>query len=91
MNITFTKDFCGFESGHSAYKAGEKATLRHGQRLIDLGVAREGWQDETVTLEFKPIEETSLSELKKIAKSEGIKGYARMKRKTLIERLTDGS
>jgi len=44
MKITFIKDHLSVASGNSFYKAGAQADLRKGQHLIDIGVARAGWE-----------------------------------------------
>ncbi len=44
MKITFTKDHMSVASGNSFYTAGTQADLLQGKVLIDLGVAREGWE-----------------------------------------------
>lgn len=97
MKITFIQDCPAIiESGNEAYKAGTQADLRKGQELIDLGYAREGWDTGLVDRanEFNPdyshksaLENEPIEYLRELAKSNGVKGYARMKRETLIERL----
>lgn len=75
MNITFIKEFIGFESGHSLYKVGDQATLRHGQRLINLGVAVEGWHG-IVELEMQEVENPfmgiTVKEIEQFAKNHNI-------------------
>ncbi len=91
MKITFVKDHQSVLSGNERYTPGTQADLRRGQELIDLGVAREGWgEDSLVEVVFTSIEHVSLDELRKMARLQGIKGYARMKRETLIKRLSNG-
>jgi predicted flap endonuclease-1-like 5' DNA nuclease len=43
MNITFTQDYQGYETGNEFYRTGAKATMPHGERLVALGVAFAGW------------------------------------------------
>lgn len=103
MKITFIKDCPPIvASGNSTYKAGTQADLRKGQELIELGYARDGWEDkpeisyidgkhplQADAYEFPFSYETkSDDELKLLAKEMGIKGYWNMNRDTLIERLT---
>ena len=107
MKITFIRDCpplpqCGNTQRHD----GEKVDFRpgHAQYLIDAGYCRDGWApfkqvvDEVVTQVVDEVvsEETlyavlSLKALKELAKANGIKGYSRMKRGTLIKRLADGT
>ncbi len=86
MNITFTADCppC-LHSGWSAYKAGDKATLRHGKHLIDAGFARVGW--EPVKFDEEILERFDTTQLRKRAKELGVRGYSKMKRETLIKKL----
>jgi len=69
MNITFIKDCPAIvESGNSAYKKGDEATLRLGKRLIDLGYAREGWGD----LISNPFSDMTVKEMKQFAIDMGV-------------------
>lgn len=91
MKITFTEDHISRYSGNSFYKAGTQADLRHGQRLIDLGVARDGWEDTAAIDEDESLSQWKdwpVEDLRKAAKNAGIPGYARMKKSTLIEKLS---
>lgn len=91
MKITFIEDHLSVLSGNERYTAGTQADLRRGQELIDLGVACEGWgDDDPVVFAFTPIENVPIDELREMAELQGIRGYARMKRETLIERLAGG-
>ena len=97
MKITFIKDCPAIiQSGNSVYAKGVKADLRKGQELIDLGYAHKGWgeaqiedekEPEIVTFDYENMPDESL---KRLAKEYGIKGYTKMKRETLIQRLIDG-
>ena len=45
MNITFLEDCPPVaQTGWSAYKKGDQATLQNGAHLVEVGLAREGWQ-----------------------------------------------
>ncbi len=45
MNITFLKDCPPVaQTGWSVYKKGDKATLTNGAHLVEVGLAREGWE-----------------------------------------------
>ena len=86
MKITFIKDCPAiFASGNSVYAKGAKADLVGGESLIDLGYAHEGWGKLLPEIEDNP--EYSLYALREMAKNQGIKGYARMKKLTLKARL----
>lgn len=89
MKITFIKNHVSIYSGNSFYEAGTQADLRHGQKLIDLGVAYEGWED--TPLQGKPntisLDDLSIEELRSLAKELKIRGAHLMKQETLIERL----
>ncbi len=101
MKITFIRDCpplpqCGNTQRHD----GEEADLRpgHANALIDAGYCRVGWGQALIADEPEDTiqEETlyavlSLKALKELAKANGIKGYSRMKRETLIARLADGT
>jgi len=103
MKITFIRDCPPLpQSGNTQRHKGEQADFRpgHASFLIDAGYCREGWPpfkqvvDEVVDEVVS--EETlyavlSLKALKELAKANGIKGYSRMKRGTLIKRLADGT
>jgi len=46
MNITFLEDCPPVaQTGWSAYKKGDKATFANGAHLVEVGLAREGWED----------------------------------------------
>ncbi len=86
MKITFIKDHLSVLSGNSFYKAGTQADLARGKQLIEADIARVGWSIEDI-----PPSPPTITELREQAKAQGIKGYARMKRKTLIKRLESGN
>ena len=45
MNVTFLQDCPPVaQTGWSAYKKGDQATLRNGAHLVEVGIAREGWE-----------------------------------------------
>ena len=45
MNITFIQDCPPVpQTGWSAYKKGDQATLRNGAHLVEVGIARAGWE-----------------------------------------------
>lgn len=96
MKITFIKDCPAIiASGNSAYIKGTKADLRKGQELIDAGYAREGWEVGNLAnlanelYELLDYDNLSLIVLREMAKEQNIKNAGRMKRKTLIKRLTN--
>ena len=99
MKITFTRDCPPLpQSGNSQRHKGEQADFRpgHANALIGMGYCREGWQPFVEVVDEVVDEKTlyavlSLKALKELAKANGIKGYSRMKRDTLIKRLADGT
>ncbi len=99
MKITFIKDHLSILSGNSFYKAGTQADLMRGKQLIEAGIARVGWSiEDAQPNQFNPdysgvdvFADAPIEELRGYAKLRGIKGYARMKRKTLIKRLESGN
>jgi hypothetical protein len=86
MRIKFITDYRGVLTGERYYQAGEMGDFESpaAARLVNAGRA-EYAEDQPTNLELLP-----LADLRKVAKSEGIKGYSRMKRETLIKRLIDG-
>lgn len=102
MKVTFREDHQSVLSGHSFYAKGAQADLRKGDELVRLGICYEGWGKapalhtvDAVAEDTGPIvsdislDDLSLNELREMAKDAGIKSYHRMKKETLIERLTN--
>ena len=98
MKITFIEDHISRLSGHSYYNAGTQADLRHGAELAKQGIVYEGWGSRPTAIDSIQGQKTiiitpdfatlDIEELREIAKGKGIKGYARMKKATLIGKLS---
>jgi hypothetical protein len=92
MNITFIKEFQSELTGNSQYMPGDQATFDTGQTLIDIGVARAGWNEVKPDAEPEPDEpdyyNMTVSELIAIAKQHNI-SYVGLRKSELIEALEE--
>lgn len=77
--IIFTVDYRGVLTNEVYYKAGTVTAHESAAALVSAGRA------EYINQSSQPV----IDELRQRAKDVGIKGYARMKKETLIERLAN--
>ena len=89
MNIRFLQDYRGVLTDEKFYRKGDIADLPNGQKLVDAGRAVMTVNDYLVENHDLIFDDFDDDELKKLAKARGIRGYARMKRKTLIKRINE--
>jgi hypothetical protein len=91
MKITFVQDHQSVLSGNSHYTRGTQADLPRGQALIDLGVARAGWEPIPVVEEPEDEQRTdedfsqyTVAELRDICDEWGLP-HAGLRKAELIE------
>ena len=76
MNVTFLEDHISVASGNSFYKAGDEATLRRGKELVNMGVAREGWDAVTHPPKAVAFIPPDLSPSRKVTASKAVRKLA---------------
>ncbi len=93
--IKFLTDYRGVLTNEQFYKAGAVVELAQASALVNDGRAEYVDPDPLpIPANHKPVEAVALGglnvqQLKSMAKAAGIKGYGRMKRQTLIDRLNE--
>jgi len=84
-NIRFITDYRGVLSGEVYYQVGDIADLHRGAQLVADGRAVRVEPDALPPEDDPELDSLSLSALRKLAKADGVKGWSRMNRETLID------